>query len=201
MQVTEIIQSSKNKYMCSVCLADNKILTLHIYYVKKQKISVGSDVDYEKVLNDAVIPKIKKKAFDFLSKRMYGENELLQKLMDYGFLKDEILGVIDYCRENDLLNDEQFARAFIKDGINLKKWSLRRIRQELARKRVSENIVSDLLHEFEDADTDNIKKYVQRYLKDKSDYKQVEKIRASLYRKGYNLGLINKILGEAEDFE
>jgi regulatory protein len=78
----------------------------------------------------------RKKAMDFLARREYGQQELIDKLSGRGFDRD-IAGQVVLALTNDgLQSDQRFAESFAQSRINRGKGPVR-IRQELLQRGIS----------------------------------------------------------------
>jgi len=72
----------------------------------------------------------RKKAMDYLARREYGHDELVQKLETAGFDADVAADEVVRLTEEGLQSDERFAGSFVQSRINQGKGPVR-IRQEL----------------------------------------------------------------------
>jgi regulatory protein len=68
---------------------------------------------------------IKSYALKLLSKRDYFEEELKQKLLKKGFDKEKIEEVLEYLKQQNLLNDEKLKERFKEKSINKGESSLK----------------------------------------------------------------------------
>lgn len=84
-------------------------------------------------------------ALKFISKRLRTEKEIKDYIRARGY--DEIVSenVIEYLKSYDYIDDEEYARAFIRDRVNLKKHGRERIAYELSLKGVDREIINHLM--------------------------------------------------------
>ena len=116
---------------------------------------------------------------DYLKRNSYGEaevNEVIKKLMDIGYV-----------------NDEEFARHWLKNRIELKHSSLRRIKQELRYKKVDESIISKILNSEEVDEISVIKKLINKKRR-QPRYQDDNKLKQYLSRNGFNYDQITRAL-------
>jgi regulatory protein len=92
----------------------------------------------------------RKKAMDYLARREYGQDELVQKLMTAGFETDVAADAVQVLADEGLQSDERYAGAFVRSRINQGKGPVR-IRQELKERGLGGAVVDNA---FEDAGAD-----------------------------------------------
>lgn len=79
----------------------------------------------------------RKKAMDFLARREYGQQELINKLADKGFDREVAELAVVRLGEDGLQSDERFAENFLQSRINQGKGPIR-IRLELSQRAISD---------------------------------------------------------------
>jgi len=87
----------------------------------------------------------KRKALDYLSRRMHSEKDLNQKLQKKGFSTETIQRLIDDFRTAGYLNDTQFAVAYVADCIQKRPIGRRSLYQRLRLKGIDKEIINDVL--------------------------------------------------------
>ena len=92
----------------------------------------------------------RKKAMDYLARREYGHEELIQKLATAGFDTDIAADAVQVLTDEGLQSDARFAGAFVQSRINQGKGPVR-IRQELKERGLRGALVDAA---FEEADAD-----------------------------------------------
>lgn len=147
------------------------------------------------------IIKAKRYAVGLLSRRMYTSCEIFDKLIKKGFSDEISRSVVDEFSDLKYINDEEYARLYFTDNINVKAKGVYRISRELAQKGISRDIIQDVSAEFEDNVYSKLKEYVKfkTYGSLPTDFKEVEKLKAHLIRRGYSISDINRVLSELKD--
>ena len=138
------------------------------------------------------------KASDLLALRDHSEKELLQKLRQKGFA-DGAEEAMEKLKSYGYLDDSRFALRFAQELQRVKHYGKKRIEQELYRKGVSRDVVSDTLEQLsfdEDALTALIER---RYLRQLDNEKGVQKTVAALQRMGYSFGEIRDALQKVQE--
>lgn len=88
----------------------------------------------------------RKKAMDYLARREYGHEELINKLATAGFQNEIATTIVDVLRDENLQSDQRFAESFVQSRISQGKGPVR-IRQELKERGIRSEIVDDALFE------------------------------------------------------
>ena len=129
-------------------------------------------------------------SFRILSKKSYSRHEIEKKLINFEYNEDVVLQVLIKLEELNLICDEDYADLII-DGYSQKGCGRLKIREELYKRGISSDISKEKLSEFE-VDYDIIIKHYENKLHgDISEYKNVEKTKSFLYRKGFSFDEIN----------
>lgn len=138
------------------------------------------------------------KASDLLALRDHSEKELLQKLRQKGFA-DGAEEAIEKLKSYGYLDDSRFALRFAQELQRVKHYGKKRIEQELFRKGVSRDTVSDTLEQLS-FDEDALTALIERkYLRQLDTEKGVQKTVAVLQRMGYSFGEIRDALQKVQE--
>lgn len=124
--------------------------------------------------------------------------EVEAKLRDYGLTEDEAGEIIIRLSREKLLDEERYAKSFVRGKYRYKKWGRRRIQQELKQKGLSEYCIKAGLKEIDgDEYYQNLvdlleKKNAQE--KERHPAKRRQKLLQFLTLKGYESDLIRMAL-------
>ena len=145
---------------------------------------------YEKEDKEAIIA-----AMRYLNYGDKTEGQLVKNLEKKEFKEESILAAVEYVKHFHYIDDERYAKHFYE--LHKDKKSQMRIRQDLLKRLIPEDIISSL---FEDSDSEEnaVKKDFDKILKKYDDdyefsYEEKQKIMAKLYRKGYKSESIRKV--------
>lgn len=185
---------------------DNKFafgLSLELKYSHALEIDKEIDESFiEDVLKEEEAKKAINAALNFLSYRQRSERELRNKLNEKGYEENYIERALSYCKEQNYIDDESFARSFVKDKINLNQLGSHRLERELKLKGISDAIIESVLVEDKEEEYERAfiiaKKKYSTY-KDDDRNKVYRKLGGFLQRKGYSFEIVNKILKELLD--
>ncbi|MBQ3137121.1 MAG: regulatory protein RecX [Clostridia bacterium] len=140
-------------------------------------------------------------AVGYLSRRDHSSKELLLKLHQKGY-KESAEYAVEKLKNEGYADDERFARMYVRELINIKKYGKRRIEQELYRKGIDREIISLVMEETEFNEDELCSLITRKYLRCLSDEKGIKKTVAALMRMGYSFNEIKsalrKIAGDEE---
>ena len=142
------------------------------------------------------------KATELLSRRDHGEKELLIKLRQKGF-KEEAEEAIEKLKYYGYIDDRRFAENYVKELIRIKHYGKRRVEQELYRKGIDREIISEVLEAAEFPESELVSLIEIKYYRYLTDEKGIKKTINSLLRMGYSYGEIKdalKTVSETEEF-
>ena len=141
-------------------------------------------------------------ALDLLAARAYTVRNLRRKLVQKEYSSDEIERAILRLSESGLLDDRKYAAEYARQKIVVAGSSVRRVRQELARKGVDAAIVAESLEVLvadEPVDQEAaIERMALKKLHSMGDVDPLARRRrvfGFLARKGYEIDEINRVLG------
>ena len=78
--------------------------------------------------------------------------EVKQKLKTMRMIPEACDIIIVHLLEHNFLNEERFAKAFVKGKFRIKKWGKYRITQELKLREISKTIITNALKEIPEVD-------------------------------------------------
>ena len=135
-----------------------------------------------------------------LAVRAKSRGELAAQLKRRGIPLEVATDVLDRLERSKLINDLDFARAWSKSRLSSKKISKRVLAQELRRKEVADDLIAIALDEI--SSDDEYEAALQlgerkaRSLQNYAEDVRTRRITSALARKGYNYGIISRVLKE-----
>lgn len=75
--------------------------------------------------------------------------EVLSKLEELHVSDNHIKNILEHLHENDFLNEERFAKSFVRGKFRIKHWGRIKIKQELRKKRLADSIIKLALQEID----------------------------------------------------
>lgn len=126
--------------------------------------------------------------------------EVEEKLREMGFWGDDIGQILAELIEEKFLDEERFARSFVRGKHRFKKWGRIKIEQELKKKDITGYCLKMGFKEIEEAEYREtltellIKK--NKFLAAENDYERKAKLAKYAMTKGYESNLIWEIVQE-----
>jgi len=123
------------------------------------------------------------------------ENKLYAMKLD----KNSKETIMLHLLENDFLNEERFAKVFVRGKFRIKKWGNRRIEKELKTRNISEYNIRSGLKEISESDylksfNELAKKRISQ-IKETNVYKKRKKLADYLLYRGWESDLVyNKVM-------
>lgn len=157
-----------------------------------------SEDEHEELRETVNIRRAYNYAVCLLARRDHSEKELMKKLS----LKGYTFGAqqaVDKLKKAGYIDDERFARLYVKELQNLKKYGKKRIEQELYRKGIDREIIYCVLEETEFPESGLIALIERKYMRYLSNEKGVQKTINALVRLGYSYGEIRDALKQINE--
>ena len=134
------------------------------------------------------------------------QDEMLEKMRRWELPEEEQARVMQRLVSERYVDDERYARAFVKDKVRYNKWGRRKVEQALWQKHIDEDIRQRVLDEVED---DEYLAVLRPLLKQKrkstmaaSDYELNQKLVRFALSRGFTFDIIRQCLDvNEEDFE
>lgn len=169
----------------------------------KFNLSIDCFIDEEnlqKIKEDSDIYDIKDKIFDLISRRPHSKDELRKKLLRKKFPLSLINETLDYLENKNFIDEDKFIVEYTKQLLS-KKYSKIQIINKLKQKGITSEKIDDILKDYYSSvdDYENAKQLAIKKLKSYqniSPFSQKQKLFQFLYRKGFDIDIINKILDE-----
>ncbi|WBA41518.1 regulatory protein RecX [Hymenobacter canadensis] len=128
------------------------------------------------------------------------QKEVESKLREYGLDEDEAGEIIIKLSRENLLDEERFAKAYVRGHYRTKKWGRRRIVQELKQKGISDYCIKSGLKEIDgDEYYQNLVDVLEkkdRQEKERNPRLRRQKIQLFLTGKGFEQDLIKMALDD-----
>ena len=199
MPVITKIETQKNKSRVNIFVDDSFFCGLNKETAILFGLKENQDVDEEKLKSAIFESEVKsafEKALDYLGRRMYSKHELFDRLIKKGYEKDVIEKAIEKLEEYRYVDDKLFAKQFA--GSN-SKVSKRILQGKLIQKGISSDIIPEIIEErTPEMEYELCLEQARKYLRSKTvnDINSIQKMQASLARKGFDFDIIKKVCKE-----
>jgi regulatory protein len=134
------------------------------------------------------------KAQGYCAYQERAQQEVRDKLYEWGMWTDAVESIIGELIVHGYLNEARFATAFVGGKFRMKKWGRVKIKMELKKRRVPDNLIRDALKTIDDREYGKslqlLYEQKSREVKEKHPLKKQQKIMRYLASKGFEQDLI-----------
>jgi regulatory protein len=128
--------------------------------------------------------------------------DVRDKLKTFDLPQEEKDKILDYLLDNRFVNDERFARSFVRGKINQSGWGVNKIRFHLMQKGIAKETIDEALGQ---TDEDlyrqrliDILKTKSKTIKAETDFVRKRKLAAYAMQKGFEASLVWEVLKELD---
>lgn len=209
--ITKIEVGKRNKERVNIYIDEEYAFSISAELIYKENIKVKDKIDVDslkKLADEDNYIKCKNTALKTIERTYKSEKELAQKLALKGYDDHIINRTINFMKEYNLLNDNNYATMYVKDkSRNIGK---KKIKYSLLQKGIDEEIIESELEKINNNEVKAIvyemalKKYKVFSKRENDNYKLTQKLYRFLMGKGYDYDLIKdvvKSIVKSEDFE
>ena len=132
------------------------------------------------------------------------QHDMLEKMRRWGMADEAQARVMERLVRERYVDDERYARAFVRDKIKYNKWGRRKVEQALWQKHIDEDVRQQALDEIDDAEYVSVLKPLlqpkSRSLKASSPYERNQKLVRFALSRGFTYDIIRQCgIAEADD--
>lgn len=155
-----------------------------------------SSEDYQRILQDILIPRAKKRALHLLEKMDRTEAQLREKLSQNEYPKEAIEAAVDYVKGYHYIDDLRYAENYIR--CRCENQSRRQLALKLSQKGVDRGYIDRALEEAygEEEESSKILRWLEKkqYDRETADVRQKQRMYQFLMRKGFRSGDILSLI-------
>lgn len=135
------------------------------------------------------------------------QQEMRDKMKRWDISQEAQQRVVDRLVKERYVDDERYARAFVKDKIRYQKWGRRKVQQGLWMKRIDDDIQKRVLNKVDDAEYLAVLKPLlaqkRKSTKAQSDYELNQKLVRFALGRGFTFDIIRQCLdvNDEEQFQ
>lgn len=130
--------------------------------------------------------------------------DVRDKLKTFEIPEEEKTKILDYLIDNRFVNDERFAKAFVRGKVNQSGWGMNKIRFHLIQKGIAKEIIDEALSQTDEEvyrqRLIDILKAKSKTVKAANDYEKKRKLAAYAMQKGFEGSLVWSVVKDL-DFE
>lgn len=205
--ISKIEQQKKNKNRFNIYITEEGQPERYAFSVDddllvRMRLSKGMEVDELSIMEIQYRDHIQKafqSAVNYLSYRIRSEHEVISYLSEKEWEQAVIDEVMHKLREYRYVDDEEYAKAFVRTQMNVSKKGPDVIRTELLNKGISEKDQQTALSQYRnDLQRENAEEWASKTLKkSKGSMKEAkQKTIQFLVRKGFSMSLAKLVTGE-----
>lgn len=188
-----ITQINKVRTHYEVQTEDDSVYEIDGEQLRQHRFAAGTDAD-EQLLAElhhaSRFRRACRRAYYLLDSRDYSRRMLYEKLMHTYHDAPLCRSVLDKLVQCGAVDDERYAEHLAEYLVERKRYGIFRARQEMLRRGLDKELVSDMLSEYEETAEENIPEVLERkysrYLTDPEDRRSVDKVIAGMARLGYD---------------
>lgn len=187
---------------CTVFLDGEAAFTLYRGELRRYGIEQGAELPEElyKEIMEVLLPKrARLRCMNLLKTRDYTRQQLLNKLKQGGYPEEVREDALAWVESFGYVNDAAYAESYVEDHMESR--SLRRMEEDLIRRGIDRDTVRRALQKVQEREGEqDEEKMIRRLLEQKhfhpseADYKELRKMQAFLYRKGFQPDKIRRAM-------
>ena len=120
--------------------------------------------------------------------------EVRDKLKTFDIAEEDKTKILDYLLDNRFVNDERYAKAFVRGKVNQSGWGINKIRFHLIQKGIDKDIIDEALGQTDEEAYRQrlieILKTKAKTIKAASDFEKKRKLAAYAMQKGFEGSLV-----------
>ena len=128
--------------------------------------------------------------------------DVRDKLKTFDIPEEEKTKILDYLLDNRFVNDERFAKSFVRGKVNQSGWGVNKIRFHLVQKGIDKDIIEDALGQTDEEvyrqRLIDILKTKNKTIKADSDFEKKRKLAAYAMQKGFEGALVWEVLKDLD---
>ena len=133
------------------------------------------------------------------------EQEMRDKMRRWGVSPEAQNRVIERLTRERYIDNERYARAFVKDKIRYNKWGRRKVQQALWMKRIDDDIQQRVLDEIDEKEYVDVLtpllKQKRKTIKAQNDYELNQKLVRFALSRGFDFGIIRQCLSVDDEMD
>ncbi|HLB66755.1 MAG TPA: RecX family transcriptional regulator [Candidatus Saccharimonadales bacterium] len=195
-KITAIKQQAKNQQRYSIFVDEKYSFSLSELALINAELKLGQELSKDelaKLKEESDLDKAYNRILNLLARRVRSEWEIRDYLKRKKYDEDAIDKLLNKLSERHLVNDLSFANAWVENRRLLKNMSKRKLTQELRAKRVSDEIIDEVMGLDETNELEVLRELVERK---KSRYPDKTKFMRYLAGQGFNYNDIKTVLAD-----
>ena len=198
----EKIKKSGLKY--KITLDNGEVITTFDEVILENNLLYDKHIDSEllnKINNDTVYYESYNKAIRMICRRLRSEFEIREYLKRSKVIYEDIDKIVDTLKRIGLINDENFAKAYTNDKVNLSLDGPYKIAKNLKQHKINDEVIREMINSIdEDVIENHLAKIISKKQKTNKDSEYIFKRKMLNYLSdmGYDISMIHNHLNNME---
>ena len=128
--------------------------------------------------------------------------DVRDKMKTYDISQEDREKILDYLLDNRFVNDERFAKSFVRGKINQSGWGMNKIRFHLVQKGIAKEIIDEALEQTDEEvyrqRLIDILRVKAKSVKAETEFEKKRKLAAFAMQKGFEGPLVWEVLKELD---
>ena len=128
--------------------------------------------------------------------------DVKDKLKTFDISQEDREKILDYLLDNRFVDDERFAKSFVRGKINQSGWGLNKIRFHLIQKGIDKETIDEALKQTDEEvyrqRLIDVLKTKSKTVKAENDFEKMRKLAAYAMQKGFEASLVWEVLKEIQ---
>ena len=200
MLITSITE--KSKYESELTLDDGEVVILTPYAVSFFHLYAEKELSEDELSEALEFSKrehAKHLAMKYISYAAHTKKQIADHLKKHEIEKHYALMAIDFLEEHKYVDDSAYATRKLERSLLSTQKSSSLIKRDIAFDGVSDEILDEVFERVRPDDASRAQKIIDAHRTPITNYKELNKLRAKLYRNGYDFELINELTSDLLD--
>ncbi len=200
MKIEKIKKLSNGKY--KIQLENKEVITTYDEVILNENILFKKEIDNEllnKINNQNDYYKIYNKTLKYIMTKIRSEKEINIYLDKQNVEKIDKEKIIKKLKDNHMLNDKTYLKAFIADKVRLSSDGKEKIKKQLLEQNIDSKLIDEELEKYDEEIKEKLEKLINKKIKTYykySEYIAKQKIKEYFINLGYKIDEIDEILNK-----
>jgi regulatory protein len=203
--ITKVEKQKRSKYRYNLFVDEEYAFSVHEDTMIKHRLFKGERIDPQRmqhIMHDEEKQKSISKALQMIGRRPHSTLEIKRKLKQHGFEPETIDWTLEKLKQQNYINDEDFAKALTENRVYTQRKGRNYVRQELQQRGVAKELIQGAMdhinpeEEYLGALTLGKKKWE---LTPGTNQDRRRKTHSFLMRRGFTGAVVSKVLQEVSD--
>ena len=193
MEIVKYEKKGNSNYL--IYLSDGRKIKINEEVILKYKLLYKKEIDeflLSEIIQDNNNYDIYNKCVKYISVRIRSKYEIIEFMKRKGVSVELINEVVDKLIKNKLIDDDIYTKAYIHDKLQFSTMGPNRIKGELEKQGIDNNIISKYIYDIDDKLIDDkINKQINKIIKSTKNKSNIKnKIYMNLNNLGYSYDMI-----------